>query len=157
MFLFVKRSGMILTLLAVLAAALATLAGCGGGGGGGGDGSPSTTGTTTGVSTTGTTTGTANAPYTLTGTLKDTSTSTPLSNRTVSVAGTALSGTTDANGVFSIANVTAVSTISLQVKEVSSGALDGSVSVDTSKFSGNPRNIGVVTIDLSGLPPPPPL
>ncbi|MEO7718133.1 MAG: hypothetical protein ABIY70_18175 [Capsulimonas sp.] len=174
MFLFARRSGMILTLVAALAAALATLAGCGGGGGGGGDngggntttgstttgstttGSTTTGSTTTGSTTTGSTTGTVSTPYTVTGSLHDIATGFPAGSRIVTIVGApAFTSTTNNSGVFTIPNISLTTTFQLQVKETS-GFVDGTITVNPAAYSGTVKNIGVHTFDFSSGPPPPP-
>ncbi len=123
----------------VLLMAGGLLAGCGGGGGG--SSSP-----------------TNNNPQgqtaTITGQLQDQGTGILLGSRTITVQGTSLSGTSDSNGNFSIANVP-VGPVVLLVKDVN-GTSDGQVTVDISKISGNPRNLGTVKLMLStGVPAPP--
>lgn len=136
------RPGWGSVLLACLAA-MALLAGCGGGGGGGG-----TTGGTTG--------GGGNSTVTLTGVLADKTTGILLGNRTVVVQGTALAGVTNAQGQFSIAGVPATA-VTLVVTD-SIGSLDGALPVNVAKLSGGgTRSAGTLTLDLSSLPPPPPI
>jgi hypothetical protein len=92
---------------------------------------------------------------TVTGTLQDSSTGILLQNRTVTVSGTSLTGTSNSAGVFSIASVP-VTTIILTVTD-SNGASDGSSSaINLAKLSGNPRNVGTVSLDVTGSSPPPP-
>lgn len=127
-------------LLACLAA-LALLAGCGGGGGGGGStgggGGPTST-------------------VTLTGILQDKTTGILLANRTVTVQGTALAGVTNAQGQFSIAGVPATA-ITLVITD-SIGSVDGTLPVNVASLSGGAtRSAGTLILDLSALPPPPPI
>lgn len=127
-------------LLACLAA-LALLAGCGGGGGGGGStgggGGPTST-------------------VTLTGILQDKTTGIRLANRTVAVQGTALAGVTNAQGQFSIAGVPATA-ITLVITD-SIGSVDGTLPVNVASLSGGAtRSAGTLILDLSALPPPPPI
>lgn len=123
----------------VLLMAGGLLAGCGGGGGG----SSSTPAPTPQAQT-----------ATITGTLQDQGTHIFLANRTVTVQGTNLSGTSDSNGNFTISNVT-VGSVTLVVTDVN-GSADGQVTVDISKISGSPRSIGTVQLMLSTNVPPPP-
>ncbi|MDR3708510.1 MAG: carboxypeptidase-like regulatory domain-containing protein [Capsulimonadaceae bacterium] len=113
---------------------LALLAGCGGGGGGGG--------------------GSTNV-VTVTGTVLDELTAKPLAGRTVTLKGTAQSGTTDAKGVFTIANVTTGS-YTLVVTD-SLGDTDGSVAVAVAGGNGGTDSLGSISVDTSSAPPPPPL
>ena len=130
-------------ILAVMVTGL--LAGCGGGGGGG-----SSSGTvTTGGSTQATT-------ATVTGVLQDQATGILLSGRTVTVQGTSLSGVSDSNGSFSIANVP-IGSITLVIVD-SAGAADGTFSVNLNSISGSPRNVGTIKLSVSmSAPPPPPI
>ncbi len=119
-------------------AALVLLTGCGGGGGGGGGGGASQP-----------------QSVTVTGTLKDKSTSNVLPNRTITVQNTSLTGTSNSSGVFSISSVP-VGTITLVVKD-SNGTSDGSSSaINLSNFSGDPRNVGTIVLDVNGTGPPKP-
>jgi hypothetical protein len=131
--------------LAGIAAAV-LMTGCGGGGGGGG--SSTTGGTTTGGGSTQT--------VSVTGVLKDKTTGNVLPSRTVSVENTSLSATSDSTGTFTIGSVP-VESITLSIVD-SNGTSDGTATYNLSSYSGNPRNIGTVTLDVSsdGGPPPPP-
>lgn len=138
-------------LLAVMAASL--LAGCGGGGGSStsstGNGNSGSNG---GNGSTGSNSQTSTAS--IVGVLQDKSTGTLLPGRTVTVQGTSLTGVTDSNGAFSIANVPTVS-VTLVVIDAG-GTPNGSYSVDISKIGGSPRNLGTISLDVSkgGLAPP---
>ena len=92
-----------ITLAGIAAAVLLT--GCGGGGGGGSTG------------------GSSSSTATVTGQLKDTTTSNVLPNRTVTVENTTLSAVTDAQGDFTISSVP-VTSITLSVTD-SNGTSDG--------------------------------
>jgi hypothetical protein len=126
-----------IALAGVAAAVLMT--GCGGGGGGGGNNDGGNNGQT----------------VTITGKLEDKTTSNVLPNRTVAIQGLSLSATSDSSGNFTI-NTVPVQSVILSITD-SNGVSDGTVTYDLSKYSGNPRNIGIVTLDLSNLPPPPPV
>lgn len=127
-------------LLACLAAIALLAAGCGGGGGGGG----------------GNTGGGLNNTVTLTGVLADKTTGILLTNRVVAVQGTALAGVTNGQGQFSIAGVPATA-VTLVVTD-SIGSVDGTLAVNVTKLSGGgTRNAGTLVLDLSNLPPPPPI
>lgn len=125
--------------LASVAAAV-LLSGCGGGGGGGGGGgitSPQAQTTT------------------ITGQLQDKSTSNVLPGRTVTVQNTSLSAISDPQGNFTI-NSVPVTSITLSVVD-SNGTSDGVTGpIDLSKVGGNPKNIGVVVLDIYGNGPPAP-
>lgn len=122
--------------LAVMVTGLLT--GCGGGGstpttnGGGGNGGSNPQ------------TGTAS----ITGVLQDKATGILLSGRTVTVQGTSLAGVSDGNGAFSIANVPATS-VTLAIVDAG-GTANGTYSVDISKISGSPRNVGTIQLTISG-------
>jgi len=72
----------------------------------------------------------------------------------VTVQGTGLTGVTDNNGAFSIGSVPTVS-VTLAIIDAS-GTSDGSYSVDISKVSGSPRNLGTIKLAISGSVPAPP-
>lgn len=123
--------------VAALAATFA-LAGCGGGGGGGG----SSSGGGGGVN---------NGTVTITGQLKEQGHGYVLPNRIVAVKGTSSKGTSDANGRFTIPSARAGS-LTLVIKD-NVGALNGEVPVTVS--GSGTRDVGVITLDLSRIPPPP--
>jgi hypothetical protein len=76
-----------------------------------------------------------------------------LPNRTVSIENTSLTATSDSTGTFTISSAP-VESITLSIVD-SNGTSDGTATYDLSKYSGNPRNIGIVSLDLSKIPPPP--
>ena len=122
-------------------AVVALLTGCGGGGGGGGS-----------------TTTTQAQTASVTGQLKDQTTSNVLPNRTVAVANTSLTAVSDAQGNFTLSSVP-VTSITLNVTD-SNGTSDGTAGpYNLSSISGSTKNIGVVTLNIYGSgggPPAPP-
>ncbi len=122
--------------LALLVTGLMT--GCGGGGGGGST-SPITNPIPGPVQSN---------TATISGVLQDKASGTLLPGRTVTVQGTSLSGTTDSNGAFAIANVP-TTTVTLVIVDAS-GAPNGTYSADISKISGSPRNLGTIQLTVSG-------
>lgn len=122
-------------LLSILS--LSLLAGCGGGGGGGGGAQGNGGGGNPQQST-------------VTGTLTSQVTGQPLYQVTVSVQGTALSAVTDSNGNFSIANVpTGQQTLAFAV-----GGNQEATAAET--IAGANDNLGTITLNMEGNPPPPP-
>ncbi len=129
--------------LAVMTTGL--LAGCGGGGGGSSSSTPITGGGGSNPQT---------STATIVGVLQDQATGILLPGRTVTVQGTGLTGVTDNNGAFSIGSVP-IASVTLAIIDAS-GTSDGSYSVDISKVSGSPRNLGTIKLAISGSVPAPP-
>ncbi|MDR3711044.1 MAG: carboxypeptidase regulatory-like domain-containing protein [Capsulimonadaceae bacterium] len=128
-----KRSPIKLAVAILVLSAATLLAGCGGGGGG----------------------NSGSNVVTVNGKVADKLTSKPLASRVVSLSGTSFSATTDASGAFSFAGVT-TGTYTLVIKD-SLGSTDGAVAVDVSGANGAADDLGTISIDTSGTPPPPPL
>lgn len=127
-------------ILAVMVSGL--LAGCGGGGGGSSSGGGSPGGSA------------PSSTASITGILQDQATSIVLPGRTVTVQGTSLSGTSNGNGAFSIANVP-VGSVTLVIVDAT-GTANGMYSVNISSLSGSPRNLGTIKLAVSTNPPPAP-
>lgn len=123
--------------LAVMTTGL--LAGCGGGGGGSSSSTPIMGGGGSNPQT---------STATIVGVLQDQATGTLLAGRTVTVQGTGLTGLTDNNGAFSIGSVP-IASVTLAIIDAS-GTSDGTYSVDISKVSGSPRNLGTIKLAVSG-------
>lgn len=124
--------------LAVMVTGLLT--GCGGGGGGGSVTNPGSGGGGGGT--------TQSSTASITGVLMDKATGNVLPGRTVTVQGTSLAGVTDGNGAFAIGNVPTTS-VTLVIVDAS-GSPNGMFSVDISKISGSPRNLGTIQLTVSG-------